>query len=670
MTKPKTKTESYDLQWSFVPRIATDHLGSLKYSTTSKAIRELVANSFDAGATVVDVDVHLNQLGTPESITVADDGQGISPEALRDRFIRIGVEPKSGSEGSLLGRLGVGRLAVYRIGTVSDWTSASKSKEGFTRISFTLKSDERNNLSVKQEFTKTSVPLGTTINVFNLLDKDAERLSPGRISNDLLSHFCSFLLGHPQKIIRVQGQALDVGGMIERRESETIPASEHISEEANMEHLMLKSVVDQSRFQQMLFSAKGLTVHSFQPEDVFSSQYMGIVECPYLDSIVTSNREMLIEMDDGFVRLRDEAVARMARFGQRFEVMKKESFIERARREPYYPYRIISNDPVTGVEQAIYDVVLEKLNENVNVDNLTRRQQEVVFRLLKRSLENEDLLEVLKEVAKLSDEDIEKFRKVLEHTTLESIIKLSSEVTNRLVFLEILHKLVYGEESKHLKERSQLHKIIDSHCWVFGPQFHLATSDRSFREIIRKHRTKAGLPDISDDQLLSVVGIEDIPDLFLAASRDFPTHPKHHHVLVEIKAPTVTLARKEVDQIRRYAETILDSHEFDKDSTRWDLFLVSSRISTQVERDRTQKDKRHGCLWEWDSMTVWAFKWSEIITTAQESMQLVKDHLARKSQELAVSDYLRENFPEVLKSLNALSNPSQNASASKQGDVL
>lgn len=151
------------------------------------------------------------------------------------------------------------------------------------------------------------------------------------------------------------------------------------------------------------------------------------------------------------------------------------------------------------MHQAVYDVVLERVNEHANIENMTKRQQEVVFRLLQRSLENENVLEVLHEVAKLSDKDMEMFREVLERTTLDSIIKLSSEVTNRLTFLDVLHEMVYGDESKHLRERTQLHRIIEPHCWAFGPQFHLATSDQSFRKIVQKHRKLAGLDDICND---------------------------------------------------------------------------------------------------------------------------------------------------------------------------
>jgi hypothetical protein len=50
-------------------------------------------------------------------------------------------------------------------------------------------------------------------------------------------------------------------------------------------------------------------------------------------------------------------------------------------------------------------------------------------------------------------------------------------------------------------------------------------------------------------------------------------------------------------------------------------------------------------------MTVWAFEWSEMITRAREELQLVRDHLQKKSKELTVSDYLKENFPEILENL-------------------
>lgn len=53
----ETKSEQedgavYELPWEFNKRLTTEHLGAQKYTTSTKALRELVANSLDAQATV------------------------------------------------------------------------------------------------------------------------------------------------------------------------------------------------------------------------------------------------------------------------------------------------------------------------------------------------------------------------------------------------------------------------------------------------------------------------------------------------------------------------------------------------------------------------------------------------------------------------------------------
>jgi len=531
---------SYKLPWTYEDRVATQHLGSHKYSTSTRAIGELVANAFDAQASLVDIELVENQLGGIDKVVILDNGSGISPIDLKKRFVVVGVEPSAAADSGRLGRLGVGRLAVHRIGSLSKWTTVARFDGKSVRSTFTLQTAEGRKLQIQEDVSKDS-PTGTSIEIYNILDSGKDRLTSARIASDLLSQYCSFLLGHPHCRIRVCGEELDVQGLIESREIEIIPGTDTISE-ATLNHLMLRRSVDQSKFpNQVLFSAKGRTVLSVQPEQTPSAQYLGIVECPYLDSLVTSNRELLMDMDEGFGALKEAALDRVGEYTNKFRAQRKRSFIELARQEPYYPYRHTEGDPIAGVEQAVYDVALERINETAHLGTMSRRQQELVFKLLKRSLENEGLLEVLQEVAKLSDDEIERFRRVLAKTTLESIIKLSTEVTNRLVFLDLLHGLVYGDVAKTVRERTQLHRIIDPHCWMFGPRFHLATSDKSFREVIRKHRHNAGLSEIADAELENISGVQDIPDLFLAATRDFPLEPKHHHLLVELKAPGVSL---------------------------------------------------------------------------------------------------------------------------------
>lgn len=641
---------SYELDWSFERRLATQHLGALKYTTSAKALSELVANGFDAEANNITITIKENELGGIDSIIVTDDGCGITSEVLKERFTSVGVIPEKSN--IQFAKFGIGRFAVHRIGEKSYWKSITKISENqYKVIGFELDIDEKKKLKVSEEIVENA-STGTEIQIFNIRDKGKDIISKNRIAGILLAEFCSFLLAHPNKNIVIQNEKLDANSIIAEREVETIQPTDKIPDKIIINHLILNLAVDKARFPaQIIFTAKGRMITNAQPEELPLPQYIGIVECDYLDSIVSASREALIEMDNTFAYIKSVTLDKVNEFGQKYRTQSAKRFIEKARSEEFYPYKDVPQESTAHIKQAIYDVVLEKVNENANIEGMTKKQRAVVFKLLNRALDDENLLDVLTEVAKLSDDDVERFKNVLERTALTSIIKLSSEVTDRLLFLDILHELVYGDIARRLKERSQLHKIIEPNGWLFGPRFHLATSDESFRKVIRKHRNVAGLEAIDEKRLLHIDDISKIPDLFFYALREYPTKPKNHHLLVEIKAPSVSVGAKERDQIRKYAEVILNSSEFDKSSTRWDLFIVSSKVSHEISRDREQKDKDIGCLWEWDNMAVWAFEWSEIITRAKEEMQLVRNHLKLKTDELSISDYLRKNFPEILGSI-------------------
>ena len=87
------------------------------YSSPNKAVEELVANSFDAGAKRVHVLVTQNIADRRKdaSIVVIDDGSGMGPDELKQHW-RIGVSDKRARppRGRLqIGKFGIGKLATY-----------------------------------------------------------------------------------------------------------------------------------------------------------------------------------------------------------------------------------------------------------------------------------------------------------------------------------------------------------------------------------------------------------------------------------------------------------------------------------------------------------------------------------------------------------------------------
>lgn len=116
---------------------AVTHLGRNLYSTTPPALAELVANSYDAYATRVDI--HLSD----DSISIVDNGKGLSLEELENKYAIIGSEkqmeiPFNGlSERKPMGKKGIGKLAAFSLG--DEYTVYSKNSGSKKWINFTLK---------------------------------------------------------------------------------------------------------------------------------------------------------------------------------------------------------------------------------------------------------------------------------------------------------------------------------------------------------------------------------------------------------------------------------------------------------------------------------------------------------------------------------------------------
>ena len=105
---------------SFDPH-TIEHLGVKMYSVLPNAIAELIANAYDAEAKVVEIELKDDERG--KSISVIDDGVGMTFEEVNDKFLRIGRKRRNEDNGispnglrRVTGRKGLGKLAFFGIG--------------------------------------------------------------------------------------------------------------------------------------------------------------------------------------------------------------------------------------------------------------------------------------------------------------------------------------------------------------------------------------------------------------------------------------------------------------------------------------------------------------------------------------------------------------------------
>ena len=112
------------------------HLGRNLYSTTPPALAELIANSYDAYATDVNI------LLSSTSISIIDNGKGLDFDELKNKYAIIGSPKQKESpfngvkKRNPMGKKGIGKLAAFSLGNT--YTVYSKTVTSNKWISFTL----------------------------------------------------------------------------------------------------------------------------------------------------------------------------------------------------------------------------------------------------------------------------------------------------------------------------------------------------------------------------------------------------------------------------------------------------------------------------------------------------------------------------------------------------
>jgi hypothetical protein len=111
------------------------------YASPNKAIEELVANSFDAGALRVLVLHSANMHDQDATIAVMDDGEGMGIDGLKQHWL-IGVSNKRALEKlpkgrQQIGQFGIGKLATYVLADCLTHISKSKGKYYSTTMNYT-----------------------------------------------------------------------------------------------------------------------------------------------------------------------------------------------------------------------------------------------------------------------------------------------------------------------------------------------------------------------------------------------------------------------------------------------------------------------------------------------------------------------------------------------------
>lgn len=137
------------MRFSFAGR-TMDYFGSKAITSDVTALFELIKNSRDANATKVTVHFE-NTYGKNSSITVSDDGDGMSEAGIREKWMVIGTDarlrsPTTKNGKPVWGEMGIGRMACQKLGGMTELISTKDEMQ--TAITFDWSLFDNSNVTV------------------------------------------------------------------------------------------------------------------------------------------------------------------------------------------------------------------------------------------------------------------------------------------------------------------------------------------------------------------------------------------------------------------------------------------------------------------------------------------------------------------------------------------
>ncbi|MCX7424592.1 MAG: ATP-binding protein [Planctomycetia bacterium] len=642
-------------------QVAQDHVLSLtKLRKPIIAIEELIWNSLDADADLVEVTLCFNKAGGLDRIRVSDNGNGIQRDQCEVAFGHLGGSPKLTMQTTPKGRrphgkLGRGRFKAFGIGREVLWTSRYEEDGHCYKFEIRGRKASICSFDVGDAIILKKGSHGVDV-VISGIDSNFPSLANAEdAASELSRRLALYLNAYPRIVIKYDGQVVDPKALEEHVQSYAVQTKAASGEPVDGELTIIewKCPVDRTLY---LCDRHGFARDERNPGiQAPGFEFTAYFKSPVVERLDADNA---FGLDDLNSELKDViAVCKDAlrtHFRKR-ESRRTEDLVKRWRQEEVYPYKEEPTDPLRKAEREVFDVCAFKVHEYLpNFDTTEQKSKQLTFRLIREALESNPttLQTILREVLALPPEQQDELATLLDRTSLAAIINAANLVLNRLTFLVSLDSLLFGDFKKTLRERSQLHRILVDELWIFGEQYTIGVDDQSLKSLLAKHITLLGRDDIAPatGPVTDLDDRERIVDLMLYRRFPMGIPEQYEHLVIELKRPACVLGKKEIGQIRDYAFAVIDDERFDKRKTRWRFVLLGNNLDGYAEHECNVDSKEYGHIYSSKDglVDIHVMRWSTVIDQAKWRYEFLRKELEARITTDDGLAYLRQKYPEYL----------------------
>lgn len=642
-----------------------------KYNWT-QAVAEYIWNGYDAGASIVEVsfesDEFTAEMGCYAKIEIKDDGSGIPLSEIGYKFGKvfesIKTSYKTDRSSLVKGKNGYGRFTFHAFARNAKWHTLYKKDKKIFEYDIYISRESLQAFSTTDE-KKSKQTQTATIVEFSEIDSCVSKES---INQELIpylkSEFAWFLKVCPEKILKIQGVALDIEDLEADSNKGNITINdkqgncysfpftyiewkEKLKSESSRIY-MLNPNLELKFSKTTRLNNKG---DNFWHSIIVISDFFNNVEIDVTEEEeYDDSRHNLFSESNHYVVYR-ELVNRINKFlsDKRRPFLKKhaERLIASYEIEEVFPkfgnntWDSIRYDELKGVVASLYEVQ-PRLFIGLNTD-----QKRIFLELLNQMMDYSQrgpLFKIIESIVDLTPSERDEFAHILESTRLSSIISTIKLLQDRIIVLNNLKQVVFNHDWKAGEVR-HLQSIIENHYWIFGEEYRFICAEEvKFEEALRSYRKKI-FKDETEYEVNHPSAKREV-DLFLAG-KDYP-NDNPRNLVVEIKNPTTVakLTNKQTDQIEEYVDVILKTDMFNSANEEWEFVLIGNEYDSKVERKI--KNPSSGLYFEGERYKLFVRKWSDIINSAEKRIRFLLERLQAERDALAPENTLEVAMTTIL----------------------
>lgn len=604
-----------------------------------QAIAELIWNGFDAKASEVDIQFKTNEVDHINSLIISDNGEGIKYENLSETFGKFldSLKRNSFQRSSYnRGKKGKGRFSFSTFASKATWHTVYSSDNKLLEYDIIItknKKDEYEDLNKKVSKSKCT---GTTVILEELFEVTAFSFSSDEFKNYLAKEFGWFLFLNQKSnfALKINGDPIEYKFLISEDDVRplTIKDENQQDQKFTITYIRWSDSIGDKYYYYFLNDekrevAKKLTSYNNNAIEFHHSVF---VESTFFNSIDT-NSEM--SEDDNLFNstLNNKVFKALMKDLNEYLFRKQKDFIRGNAAE-----ELVLNLETKGVfpkfannkydlerKKDLINVVKELYCVQPKVFKGLKSEQEKTFlgflNLLLDTDERENILQIIEGIVSLTPKERIELTNVLKRSSFSKILATIKLIENRAKIVSLLRTLVF-DLKKFTTERGHIQKAIEENYWLFGEQYHLASADQNFQQLLGGYLHI--IDGVTDTKKLEAYDWKRRPDIFMCRKRNIPDsqdgeYQIEENIMVELKRPSVKIGKDQFRQIDDYLDFIMKEDQFNSQTRRWKFYVISNQVDDYIEKQyEAFKDKgKKFLVHQAGRYEIYALTWDDLFRT-------------------------------------------------------